>query len=87
MQLSTSWCLRSSQTWKMRHHWPWIRLMMAWLEKMRERERVCGREREGREEYDGTGETCVDDTDAERVHQDRLHHFTVQKKEGESVVS
>ena len=49
--------------------------------------RASLREREGREEYDGTGETRVDDTDAERVHQDSLHHFTVQKKEGESVVS
>ena len=35
-----------------------------------------------REEYDGTGETCVNDADAEGIHQNRLHHFSIQKKEG-----
>lgn len=40
-----------------------------------------------RKRHDGSRETRVDDADAERVHEDRLHHFPVEQEEGDGVVA
>lgn len=45
------------------------------------------RVRRRRNRHDGSREARVDDADAERVHEDRLHHFPVEQEEGDGVVA
>ena len=43
--------------------------------------------RKRREKHDGSREASVDNADAERVHEDGLHHLPVEEEEGDGMVS
>ena len=80
-----SWCFRRSQIWNMKNHSPLISRITALLLKRIERARVYAVRWTMRRNKSST-QTSINDANAERVHENGLHHLAVQQDEGNRFV-